>query len=114
MHFFFGLDRTFYEYAIDLFHHLKLTPGLPYAEKLGNPAFPLAKETPQLQVADYLAYSVYADMEKRFGKWEKLAPKPLRIAISRKRLKEDFAYIDAKTMELLMDGVNIPATKDGK
>lgn len=108
MHFFFGLDRTFSEHATDLFREIKLTDGLPYRDKLGDPAFPLAKETPQLQAADYLSYAVYLDMQERFGQWEKKAPPELRVAISKGKSKHDFKYLDENTMNGLMEGISIP------
>jgi hypothetical protein len=67
-HFFFGLDRPFAGYATELFAQTKsdeyACPASAWKSKdrLGDPAFRLAKETPQLQAADlfvHLAYRFY-------------------------------------------------------
>jgi hypothetical protein len=66
-HFFFGLDRTFAGYALDLFARIKKISQGPipnYADwrsmnRLGMPSFPLASETAQLQAADLLVHLVY-------------------------------------------------------
>jgi hypothetical protein len=62
-HFFFGLDRPFAEYARVLFRQMKL-PTHPISEwltrdRIGDPSFPLASETPQLQAADLLVHLTY-------------------------------------------------------
>lgn len=62
VHFFFGLDRPFAEYARDMFARIKkkgYTPAWPTKDRLGDPAFPQAKETPELQAADLLAHLTY-------------------------------------------------------
>ncbi len=62
IHFFVGLDRSFDEYAVDLYKYLLddsvRLPDL-YRSALGNISFPLAKDTPGLQAADLLAYRLY-------------------------------------------------------
>lgn len=66
-HFFFGLDRPFAGYARWMFSKIKT--DMRYSEKwksksrLGDPAFPLAAETPQLQAADLLVHLTYLRME---------------------------------------------------
>jgi hypothetical protein len=67
VHFFFGLDRTFAKYAIALFKQIKkqfakgLHPDSEWKSKnrLGDAAFPMASETPQLQAADLLVHLIY-------------------------------------------------------
>lgn len=67
-HFFFGLDKPFAGYATELFAQTKSDEyAFPESDwktkdRLGDPSFPLAKETPQLQAADlfvHLAYQFY-------------------------------------------------------
>jgi hypothetical protein len=65
VHFFFGLDRPFGEYATGLYSTLKNNPAHPFREKFGDIAFPLAKETSPLQAADLLVYLVYSHMLER-------------------------------------------------
>lgn len=57
VHFFFGLDRSFSNYANLLYKQIALDPGAE--SSLGNTGFPLAGETPQLQVADLLVHMMY-------------------------------------------------------
>jgi len=69
-HFFFGLDRPFGKYAAALYKILKTGPTLTsvaFRERLGDIAFPLAKETPQLQAADLLAYLTTQHVEERLA-----------------------------------------------
>jgi hypothetical protein len=54
VHFFFGLDRPFAGYAESLYKRIKLSESLSWKLQLGDPSFPLAKETPALQAADFL------------------------------------------------------------
>jgi hypothetical protein len=70
-HFFFGLDRHFSEYAGALFAQAKINiANNPQSEwkhkkKLGDIAFPMASETPELQAADLLAYLTYLHLTER-------------------------------------------------
>ncbi len=64
-HFFFGLDRNFYEYAAALFKQAKISDSpsdFLVKARLGDAVFPLAKETPQLQAADLLVHLSYIHM----------------------------------------------------
>ena len=65
-HFFFGLDRSFSDYATQLFKQIKeqINKGIYGSEwtskgRLGEPSFPLAAETPQLQAADLFVHLNY-------------------------------------------------------
>jgi hypothetical protein len=61
IHFFAGLDRTFYEYATELYSLTLEDERLPapMRERLGTIAYPLSKETPGIQAADLLANRMY-------------------------------------------------------
>jgi hypothetical protein len=66
VHFAFGLDRTFSGYALTLFKqiHKQIESGEYPSEwaskdRLGQPVFPLATETPQLQAADFFVHLSY-------------------------------------------------------
>jgi hypothetical protein len=62
-HLFCGLDRPFAEYAVTLFAERKNRPGhrpdWESRKRLGDIAFPLASERPQLQAADLLVHLLY-------------------------------------------------------
>jgi hypothetical protein len=45
-HFYFGLDRPFFNYAVEMFKMIKNQPAKPHSAALGNAALPQAKETP--------------------------------------------------------------------
>jgi hypothetical protein len=68
--FFFGLATPMAGYANEIFKQIKTQQSWPESawkskRRLGDPAFPLAKETPQLQAADLLAYLTYLYMQER-------------------------------------------------
>ena len=66
-HFFFGLDRPFAEYATILMRDLKENARVYHSwfHQIGDVAFPFAKDTPQLQAADFLVHMIYKDMLRR-------------------------------------------------
>jgi hypothetical protein len=110
-HFFFGLDRPFAEYAAALFKQIEATtapqiddPRLEsnaLRERLGTPAFPKAKETPQLQIADFLVNLTYHHVIKAGSAIETAPPSPL-LAKCIKNVKvgaEDFFFINRATLE---------------
>jgi hypothetical protein len=68
--FFFGLDRPMGKYAKVLFNQIKTHNAWPESvwsskSRLGDPAFPLARETPQLQAADLFVHLTYQHMLER-------------------------------------------------
>jgi len=84
-HFLFGLDRPFAEYARSLFAQIKLV-AYPLSEwqskdRLGDPAFPLAAETAQLQAADLLVHLSYLHMGERYkyNDWDVTPPSGLLL-----------------------------------
>jgi len=98
-HFFFGLDTPFSGYARSLFQEFKTVPiPLPdkFQERLGDIAFPMAKETPQLQAADLLVHLTYQHMLERqkVGDWHVMASGVLAISIRNRRAAHDFTFLD--------------------
>jgi hypothetical protein len=96
-HFFFGLDRSFYEYATDLFKFLKEHVDMPNKERLGDISAPMAKLTPQLQAADYHSYLTYLHGQERIqtGNWMSPPPMdPLNAIVQRVRHKDDCIFFD--------------------
>jgi hypothetical protein len=111
-HFFFGLDRQFAGYAIEMFKQIEesdlQSPGnigdFAWKQRLGRPATPLAKETPQLQIADVLANLTYNYMLDAGDKMGELEPSPLLAkCIQNRRSHEDFFFNHKGTMRAALD-----------
>ncbi len=68
VHFFVGLDKTFSDYAKYMYERTFTDPRISLNHLLGTIAFPLSKETPQLQAADLLAHCLYSDYMAFTGK----------------------------------------------
>ena len=101
-HFFFGLDRTFGEYAGALFRQAKAkakdTSHSEWKKKdrLGDIAFPMASETPELQAADLLAYLTYLHLRERI-RFNKGPVKPsglLATCLKNTRHHDDHGFQD--------------------
>jgi len=107
-HFYFGLDRPFANYARQMFKMIKARtddPQKPHAAKVGNAYFPLAKETPQLQAADFLTYLTYRHMvarDKAGDLGSALPSGPLMTLTAKRRVAGDFAFFDRDTMALAL------------
>jgi hypothetical protein len=99
-HFFFGLNRTFKHYAVALYAEIKGNPINPHVERLGDPSFPLASETPQLQAADLLAYLTYKFAQERAAAndWSVSPQGLLLTCLSRTVENKDHTYYDEPTM----------------
>jgi hypothetical protein len=84
VHCFFGLDRPFAKYASALYSEMKNSGRAEYG-RLGDPSFPMAKETPQLQVADLLACLSFQHMRERMkeGNWNVAPNRLLTACLSR-------------------------------
>jgi hypothetical protein len=98
--FFFGTDRPVAGYARSLFVDLKEKPTIVSTERFGTIGFPLASETPRLQVADLFSYLSYQHMldRKADGKWNS-QPRGVLLALLRNRKSPyDTSY---RTEELL-------------
>lgn len=105
-HFFFGLDRPFAGYATSLFAQVKnnLVAGSDWKSKdrLGDPAFPLASETPQLQAADLLVHLTYQYLLDRLAAGGAVIShlSPLFAECLRnKRAVDDHAFQDKRCMQ---------------
>jgi hypothetical protein len=95
-HFFFGLDRTFYEYATVFMKGLQDDGYTEQHQRIGTSAYPLAKETPELQAADFFAYLTYLDMLDRLKNdaWQQRPPDLLGSLLIRARSHDDFQYYE--------------------
>jgi hypothetical protein len=99
-HFFFGLDRTFYEYAAAFMKGLQTDGYTEQHARIGPSAYPLAKETPELQAADFFAYLTYVDMMERLSKntWKQRPPDLLGSLLMQARSNDDFQYYEKGAM----------------
>jgi hypothetical protein len=105
-HFFCGLDRQFSEYARALFAKIKSDPPRPGSEwiskpRVGDIAFPMASETPELQAADLLAHLTYLHMAERSeaNNWSAKPSGLLALCLRNTRSwTNDHAYQDKKAL----------------
>jgi hypothetical protein len=115
-HFSFGSDRPSAEYAAWLFRYLrKRTDALrrmkvwfdpkSSPDKFGAIAFPLAKETPELQLADLFSYMSYRHMleRSRTGDWN---TPPGRILLGLLRHRKSPFDTSYRTAKLLRDMIS--------
>lgn len=100
-HFFFGLDRTFGDYAAALFRLVKAKnkddSRLEWSKKnrLGDISFPMASETPELQAADLLAYLTYLHFLERIKANKALKPTGLlALCLVNIRSQDDHGFQD--------------------
>jgi hypothetical protein len=101
VHFFVGLDKTFSDYAKDMYKRTFTDPRIRLSHLLGTIAFPLSKDTPQLQAADLLAHRLYSDyMAFLRGDKPKKTLSITRLLI-RNRRQELELFDAAKLRELL-------------
>jgi hypothetical protein len=104
-HFFFGLDRPFYGYAQEMFRILEnSTHAGGYRERLGDTSAPMAKETPQLQAADYFAYLTYDHAREcmNTGNWFRVAIKPLDMIVRHARSLDDHVFYNKQTLTFML------------
>jgi hypothetical protein len=82
IHFFVGLDRSFHEYASDLYKHTLVDDRLEESHRdlLGTIAYPLSKDTPGIQAADLLAYRLYRGAKDALSN-PNYAPSPLMLKL---------------------------------
>ena len=94
-HFFFGLDRPFAKYAQALYKLIAEKPfDIRNRERLGDIAFPLAKQTPHLQAADLLAFLTVEHM-KEIGPHGYAHPKSwLKEVLARTQMQDDHVLLD--------------------
>jgi hypothetical protein len=114
-HFFFGCDKPFAGYAMDLWQEL-LVENMEEVEvqkpwntwhtrdRLGVPSFPLASETAQLQAADLLVHLTYRHMLE----WQKTGKVQnpsdlLGLCLRNRRIKEDHVYQDRDSFNDILE-----------
>ena len=103
-HFFFGVDRPFAEYATALFAQIKASAYSPEWEekrRLGDVAFPQAKETPELQAADLFAHLSYLHWIGRGSdtNWNAKPNGLLATCLKRTKSKYDHVYLNKRAFE---------------
>ena len=100
-HFYFGLGQHFAGYAIEIFKQIKASDlqspdgfgEFAWKLRLGEAFTPLAKETPQLQIADFLTNVTYHHVLDAGDQLGKLQPSPLlQKCIQNQRSHEDFFF----------------------
>lgn len=102
-HFFFGIDRPFYNYATVLFKQMEtdeLREGsLAWKQRLGKPEAPKAANTAQLQVADFMVNLTYHHMIDTGANCGRVPPAPLLDkCLQNRRCLEDFQFSTAETL----------------
>lgn len=97
--FFFGLDKPMAKYAKVMFTQVKTQKlwsqsSWQTQRRLGDPAFPLAKETPQLQAADLLVHLTYQHMLERLAinDWNARPSGMLAICLRNKKSWHDHMF----------------------
>jgi hypothetical protein len=103
-HFFFGIDRPFYGYASKLFEQMENGPRRGkvdnWKDRLGTPFAPRAKETPQLQAADFLANLTYHHMLDAGDRLGTIEPPPLLAkCIENRRTIQDFFFMTKANLQ---------------
>ena len=111
-HFFFGTDRPMSKYARVLFRQIKTdraySSGWPTKSRLGDPAFPAAKDTPQLQAADLLVHLTYRHELERLAEnnWNVEPTGLLRACLRKIRRQEDHVLQDRRCLQWMLDVTN--------
>lgn len=92
--FFFGLDRSFAKYARTLYDIIKRSKQPDETRcRLGEIAFPMAKETPGLQAADLLAY-LTANHMREHPNGPADPDRLLHSVLERSRMQEDHSFLN--------------------
>jgi hypothetical protein len=114
--FYCGVDRPAGGYAKTLFRYLKNRSRIVSTEKFGTIGFPLAAETPRLQLADLFSYLSYHHMleRKASGDWTS-QPSDVLIALLRNRkTPEDTSFRTAQLLREMISVVpNLPTSDSG-
>jgi hypothetical protein len=112
--FFFGLDRPMAKYAKAMFKQLKAADDWPESGwktkgRLGDPAFPLAKQTPQLQAADLLVLLSYQHMVERHtaNNWRVPASGLLAKCLRNTKSKYDHVFMNKTTLQETLNGSHV-------
>lgn len=116
--FFFGLDKQMFGWANALFSQIKCdphhAPEWPEKKRLGDPAYPLASETPQLQAADFLVHLSYKHMLERLTAkdWSVVPSEPLLTCIRNAKRPESLMFQNRACLEVPLSRCSIPAIRD--
>lgn len=108
-HFFFGLDRPFFDYAMEMFKMIAQRTDKPHSPKLGDVSAPKAKETPQLQAADFLSYVGYKHMLERHAAndWNVMPEGTFRTLLTNQKKPEDTQFFNheviAESLQMTYD-----------
>jgi hypothetical protein len=114
-HFYFGLGRSFAEYARVMFKQIKEDEPIKKAvstwrsrDRLGDARFPLAEETAPLQAADLLVHSLYIHMQERIAKGESgdftKSPTGLaRLCVANAFSGSDLVYQNKECLQKMID-----------
>lgn len=114
-HFYFGLGEELAEYALAMFRQIKDEAPIKQAfsswksrDRLGDPSFPLAKNTAPLQAADLLVHTVYQYMVKGIesGVTGDFAEDPSEIALNCVANVQDphhLVYQNKKALQKVID-----------
>jgi hypothetical protein len=112
-HFFFGLDQQFARYAIEIFKQIKASDlqspdgfgEFAWKQRLGEAFTPLAKQTPQLQIADFLTNVTYHHILDAGDQLGKLQPSPLlQKCIQNQRSRDDFFFSNEDNLRASLVG----------
>ncbi len=110
VHFFFGLNSVFARYAKTLFKEIEQSEfrlpefRLDWKERLGNASFPLAKETPQLQAADFLANLTYHHVLNCGDAIESTPPSPIlaKCIKNARNRNDDFFFLNKACLQVAL------------
>ncbi len=108
-HFFFGIDKPMSKYARVLFKQIKTDRGYaqewPSKSRLGDPAFPLASETPQLQAADLLVHLTYKHILERHAAndWRVEPSGLLRTCLKNMKAQADHVFQNQDCLQQQME-----------
>jgi hypothetical protein len=79
--------------------------GWTTRNRLGTPLFPLAKETPQLQAADFLSLLTYRHMTERYtaNDWSVMPTELLATCLRKLRSLYDHGYESIYSLQVTLD-----------
>lgn len=105
--FYFGFGRPFLGYAREMFSMIRLMNV-----EIREPIQSLAKETPQMQAADFLCYASYKHMVERHkaNDWNIILSEPLNTLLENLQRPENCRFLNKET---LMDSLRMTYERAG-
>jgi hypothetical protein len=100
-HFFVGIDKQFYGYAKDILDIIRGSKSTGNnRERLGEIEAPTAKNTPQLQAADFFCYLTYDRAQQCLstGNWFRRANPPLDVLARKAKSVNDLVFYNHDTI----------------